>query len=267
MEPIKESISTRTHERYWEIDSLRGFLIAGMIIFHTIFLLGIIGFISTGIWESIICGDIIPGIRFELIHLGTSLFVITCGLSLVLRLKRMEGLSRRTYNLAALKRGLIVLALGIGVAIVANIIIHFFIGGEFMYFNFLMMMGVCMILAIPFVRLGKWNFIIGPLFILLGFFLSTINGPIGLLPFGIIPDGFFPRDYFPIFPWLGIMITGIAIGSVLYPNGNRKIEISNPNIIGRFLSVLGRKSLIIYLAHIPIIGGILLLIKAIMSLF
>jgi len=267
MEPNKESTSTRTHERYWEVDSVRGFLIAGMVIFHTIFLMSLLGFIPNGFWDSIICGNIIPGIRFELIHLGTSLFVITCGLSLVLRLKRMEGLSKRTYNLAAIKRGLVVLCLGIGVAIIANIFIHFFIGGEFMYFNFLMMMGVCMILAIPFVKLGKWNYIIGPALILIGFFFSTLNGPIALMPFGIIPEGFSPRDYFPILPWLGIMILGIAIGSSLYPNGNRRFKVSNPNKLGKFLATLGRKSLIIYIVHIPAIGGILLLIKAIMSLF
>lgn len=264
---VTEDTSKRTHERYWEIDAIRGILILGMVIFHTIFLIGLVGFITTDFWESIICGNIIPGIRFELIHLGTSLFVITSGFSLVLRQRRMEGLSKKTYNLAAVKRGLVVLCLGIAVAIIANIVIYFFIGGEFMYFNFLMMMGICMILAIPFVKLGKWNFIIGGALILLGFFLSTLTGPAALLPFGILPAGLSPRDYFPILPWLGIMLLGIALGSVLYPNGKRRFNVPAPNKAGKALAFVGHKSLPIYLAHIPVIGGILILIKAIVSLF
>ena len=39
--------------------------------------------------------------------------------------------------------------------------------------------------------------------------------------FGILPQDFYPRDFFPIFPWVGVMLLGVCLGALLYPNGIR----------------------------------------------
>lgn len=253
--------SKRTHERYWEIDAIRGFLVIGMVFFHTIFLLGIFNIISIDFWQNVICRNLVGNIRFELIHLGTSLFVMVSGFSLILRHRRMDGMPHKLYCLAIVKRALIVFLIGVAFAIVSDILIYFFIGGEFMFFNFLMMMGLSMILCIPFVGLKKWSFIPAIILIVSGFFLSTISGPIGLMPFGVLPEGFLPRDYFPLLPWAGIMLLGSALGSVLYPDGHRRFKVKDkPKKVGKFLSILGKQSLMVYVFHIPAIALVILIV-------
>ena len=244
-------------KRYWEVDAIRGISLLGMIFFHTFFLLGTFHVISISVWEWI-C---------NYIWLGTSIFVIISGVSLILRHGRMNGRPKKAYYAAIIKRGIQVMLIGVGIALVASVFIHFAIGdGRYMYFNFLQMMGWCMILCIPFLRLGKWNFIPAILFIALGLFLETVSGPTYLMPFGILPDGFVPRDYFPIFPWLGVMLLGVALGSVLYPNGYRKWKIPDGGRVGAVLAKIGKYPLQIYVLHLPIIGAVILLMIGVTTL-
>lgn len=265
--PKTRSSKVRTHERLWEIDAARGVCLIGMVLFHTIFLLGLLGVISTVFWEDLICRDIIPGTNFQFIHLGTSLFVLICGFSLILRQRRMEGASRKAYNIAVVKRGVQVILVGVLFAVISSVIIYFFISdGRYMMFNFLMMMGCSMIIALPFVPLKKWAVIPAVLFIVLGFVLSSIHGPLFLMPLGILPGDYLPRDFFPIFPWVGIMLLGFALGSVLYPNGNRRFTVPQPNKFCRALATIGKYPLQIYVLHIPITAGIILLVCLVCSL-
>ena len=266
--PVKQH-KVRTHGRYWEIDAARGICLIGMVIFHTIFLMGIFHIISADFWEQFICMDLVfPGSNFQLIHLGTSIFVLICGFSLVLRQRRMEGMSKKAYNIAVVRRALQVFLFGVLFAVVGSILIYFFIGdGIYMIFDFLMMMGVSMVLALPFVRMGKWACIPAVIFIVLGFVLSTIQGPLYLMPLGILPGDYLPRDFFPIFPWMGIMLLGFAIGSVLYPKGERRFKVPDPNTFFRVLAKIGTYPLRIYVLHIPVIAIILFLICAVAELF
>jgi uncharacterized membrane protein len=61
-------------------------------------------------------------------------------------------------------------------------------------------------------------------------------------------------DYEPIFPWFGIVLTGMGLGEYLYPEGVRRFTLSQiPEIVVRPLAFMGRHSLIIYLVHQPLI--------------
>ncbi|WP_319378613.1 heparan-alpha-glucosaminide N-acetyltransferase [uncultured Methanocorpusculum sp.] len=239
-------------ERYWEIDAIRGFSLLAMITFHTIFLLGVFHIINVDVWLGL--GAYLP--------LGTSVFVIISGTSLILRHGRMLDKPRRAYYMAILKRGLEIMLIGLGVSVIASLLILVFItDGRYVYFNFLQMMGLSMILCIPFLRFGKWNLISAVFFILLGLLLETVSGPTWLMAFGIIPPDFYPRDFFPVFPWVGVMLFGVFLGSLLYPNGIRRFNFPSAGKIGEGLAVIGRYPLQIYLAHIPAIGtGLLLLV-------
>lgn len=241
-------------ERYWEIDAIRGISLIGMILFHITSLMVIFHMTFTMEWYYEVC---------RYIHLGTSIFVIISGVALVLRYGRMADRPKREYHTAIFKRGIQIFLIGIAVAIVASLAIHFIIGdGNYMLFNFLQMMGLSMILCIPFLRLGKWNIIPATLLIWAGFLVKSIHiEPIWLLPLGILPDGmFYPRDYFPLLPWVGVMLLGVAIGSVLYPQGVRRIRIPDAGLVGRAFALIGRHPLEIYLLHLPIIAGVLYLI-------
>ncbi|MDU9376157.1 hypothetical protein McpSp1_07490 [Methanocorpusculaceae archaeon Sp1] len=243
-------------ERYWEIDAIRGIALIGMIVFHLISLMVIFHMSLTLDWYYEVC---------QYIHLGTSVFVIISGVALVLRYGRMTGKPKREYYVAILKRGLEIFFIGVAIALVGSLAIHFVIGdGNYMLFNFLQMMGLSMILCIPFLWLGKWNFIPAAVLIWIGLSFKTVYASAGFLwflPFGILPEGmFYPRDYFPLLPWVGVMLLGVAIGSVLYPLGVRRFRMPDAGMFGKFLALVGKYPLEIYLLHIPILFGILYLI-------
>ena len=244
-------------ERYWEVDAVRGISLIGMIIFHITSLMVIFHMIFTLDWYYEVC---------RYIHLGTSIFVIISGVALVLRYGRMAGHSKREYHVAILKRGIEIFLIGIAIAAIASVAIHFFVrDGNYMLFNFLQMMGISMIICIPFLWLGKWNIIPAAILIWAGFAIKSIHtGPIWLLPLGVLPDGmFYPRDYFPLLPWVGVMLLGVAIGSVLYPSGVRRFHIPDAGSLGKAFALVGRHTLAIYLLHLPIIAAILYVIMVV----
>lgn len=104
-------------ERYWEIDAIRGFALLAMIILHTVFLLGVFHIIDTEVWLGL----------YVYLPLGTSVFVIISGAALVLRHGRMAGRPRRAYHFAILKRGVEIFLIGVGVSVVASLLILLFI--------------------------------------------------------------------------------------------------------------------------------------------
>lgn len=61
------------------------------------------------------------------------------------------------------------------------------------------------------------------------------------------------NDYVPLFPWFGVVLAGMAVGPALLRAAGRASAPSGG--AGRFLMLLGRYSLIIYLAHQPILYG------------
>jgi uncharacterized membrane protein len=63
------------------------------------------------------------------------------------------------------------------------------------------------------------------------------------------------EDYVPLFPWLGVVLIGVAIGSAL-PRMQRWLA-SADRYAPRWLAWLGRHSLVIYLVHQPLLVGAL----------
>lgn len=244
-------------ERYWEIDAIRGLSLLAMILLHTIFLFGVFHIMDVDVWLGL--GSYLP--------FGTSVFVIISGTSLILRHGRMLDQPRRAYYTAILKRGIEIILIGVCVSVIASLLILIFINdGRYMYFNFLQMMGLSMILCIPFLRFGKWSLVPAIFFILLGLIFETVKGPAWLMIIGILPPDFIPRDFFPVFPWAGVMLLGVFFGSLLYPNGIRRYYLRPAGKIGQFLAVIGRYPLQIYLIHVPVIGAVLLIIVVISGL-
>ena len=79
-----------------------------------------------------------------------------------------------------------------------------------------------------------------------------------LVPLGLYPEDFYSADYYPIFPWSMAFALGVWLGGYL-PQWREKL----PLLRQRFhpaLSIAGRHSLIIYLAHQPVFYGICWLI-------
>jgi uncharacterized membrane protein len=129
-----------------------------------------------------------------------------------------------------------------------------YLGEGFVVFGILHLIGVSVIISPLFFRLKKYTIIPGLLCIATGWFFTTITGPLWLLPLGIHPATFWSVDYEPIFHWFGMVLIGMGLGQYLYPEGIRRFTLpSLPQSAIRMLAFPGRHSLLIYLAHQPII--------------
>ncbi len=230
--------------RFWEVDFLRGCAIILMVLYHLVFDLNYFAVydidISTGFWLAVA-------------RTAASLFLLLVGLSLTLSHSRARLLGQEEgYFSRLLKRSAWIFGLGLGVTIVTYLVI----GKGFIVFGVLHLIGLSLLLAYPFLRLQKANFVFGLLFILLGEYFWTISiGFPWLLWLGLTPPGFYSIDYFPVFPWFGVILVGMGLGDRLYPGYWRRIAV--PDFAGspfvRSLAFLGRNSLAVYLAHQPVI--------------
>lgn len=74
-----------------------------------------------------------------------------------------------------------------------------------------------------------------------------------LMPLGIYNSDFFSADYFPIFPDIFIFMAGVFAGKHFLSKGYPDWSFENKI---PFLAFLGRNALIIYIAHMPVIFGV-----------
>lgn len=236
-------------ERFFEIDFLRGAAIILMVLYHLAFDLYLFGYnislIGSGYVKAV---GAIAGI----------LFVFLVGFSLNISFSKSQSFDKY------LKRGLFIFGLGLLITLATYLVYR----DQYILFGVLHLIGISIVLAYFFRKLGNWNYLIGLIFISLGLFLKhKIFTFSSLLIFGFMPYGFNSLDYYPLLPWFGVVLIGLALGGNLYPKGKRS-ELVNafrkiqPNILTKTMIFLGRNSLIIYLIHQPILFAILKLIGA-----
>ena len=230
--------------RFWEVDFLRGWAIILMVLYHLVFDLNYFSVyeidVSSGFW--------LAAARFT-----ASLFLLLVGLSLTLSHSRARLLGQEdAFFFRLLKRGARILSLALGITIIT----YLFIGSGYIIFGVLHLIGLSMLLAYPFLRLQWQNFIFGLIFILLGEYLQTISVDYSwLLWLGLAAPDFYSVDYFPVFPWFGLILIGMGLGGLLYPNYRRRMNLPDlaGNSFASSLAFLGRNSLAIYLIHQPVL--------------
>ena len=99
-------------------------------------------------------------------------------------------------------------------------------------------------------------------------FFGLIDLPSSLMqnnlfaPLGLHKAVFYSADYFPLIPWIFMFFTGAFLGK---PVSEGKLPDAAYKKRSRFLSIVGRNSLWVYLAHQPVIYGIMLVIGLIIS--
>lgn len=181
-----------------------------------------------------------------------------------------------------LKRGAKLFAVALAVNIVTYLMK--FVGmNVFIRFGILNLLSICMLLAAPMKKLiNKIPPIIGIILsgglVLLTFHI--LDGYLGigdfswtvpeslrelgfLFPIGIVNKGFYSSDYFPLLPWMFVFFAGMSAG-VWAVKGKFPKFMYNQHI--RPLSFVGRHSLVIYIAHQPVIYGFCMLVGWIMEL-
>jgi uncharacterized membrane protein len=232
--------------RFWELDALRGVAIVWMIAYHLTWDLVTFGFVRINMRQQ-------PWPWFPRIIATT--FLTLVGISLVI--SDNKGNTPRPFR-RYLIRGVKIL----GFAMVITLVTYLFFGDDFVVFGILHLIGFSVIAAYPFLPyLRRWlSLPIGIALIVVG---NYLNRQIALSPWfiwlGVNEIGRGMVDWYPVLPWFGMVLVGIWLGHMVYTGGQRQFALrdwSGVPVI-RQLAFLGRHSLLIYLAHQPILVGIL----------
>ncbi len=225
-------------DRIHLIDTLRGLAIILMVIQHFAIDLCMFGWLS---WE------VVDSIPVTILHyIFGSLFVLISGVCC-------------HFTHSNIKRGIITLSLAFAVSVGTYIvdptcyvrfgILHFFgtamlvygVGRKF--FDMLSRRLMTVVYAILFG--AGWFVIAKPV-------QTTF-----LWMFGFCAPGFCSSDYWPIIPWIFLFLLGACIGGPIKEHRFPEYFYSCKENI---LSKVGRHTMIIYIAHQPILYGICLLI-------
>lgn len=225
-------------KRFWEIDAARGVAIVLMILFHAAFDLRYFGIYRL---------DFGWFFWYLLPRFIASIFIALTGVSLTLNYNRSKKGARERFA----RRGLKIFSFGLLITAAT----YLFLPGGAIFFGILHFIGISTIIAIPFVKMRDKALLPAAFALLAGFYLQTLNFDFPwLLWLGFAPADFYTFDYFPIFPWFGLILTGIYCGNRFYPNGKRAFIINEfSGGPAGFLGFLGRNSLIIYLLHQPLL--------------
>ena len=221
------------------IDALRGAAICMMIVYHAAFDLN---------WFHIISADFNHD-RFWLSFrdLIVSSFLLLVGVSLVLASR--AGISpKRFWNRIALVGAC---------AILVTVGSYVTFPKTFITFGILHCIVVSSILGWPLVRFPRAALMVGIVVIVAG---VAIGLPLFDLPLlnwvGLMTHKPATEDYVPLLPWFGVVLVGISIGWWLLErrmHDLRQISRASP----KWLTWLGRHSLLVYMIHQPIMMGLL----------
>lgn len=233
-------------KRFWEIDILRGIAIINMIIFNYSVALSYLKIYSLNL-----------GLTYAVLIAST--FIFLSGMCLTISYSRVKKWKQKEIYKKFFLRGLKIFIYGILITVITFLAFP----EAFIIFGILHFIGVSIILGQFFLNFKKLNLFLGLLIIVLGIYLLNFRFDFSwLLWLGFVPKNLYTFDYFPILPWFGVTLLGIFFGNILYKNGKRIFKIrdlSNLSIV-KFLAFLGRKSLIIYLAHQPLLILFLLIL-------
>lgn len=235
-------------------DELRGLAVFCMVFYHAFYILG--SFFELKAANALF--DFFMPVQ----PFFAGIFIFVCGISCTL--------SKNNF-----KRGTILLGIALGFSLVTSVVMPAmgFVDCE-IRFGILHFLSVCILIC---ALLSKCLKKISPfagllLCAVLYAFTSEISGgrlAYGelisfvlpeklyetnlLMPLGIYSDSFYSADYFPLFPDIFIFLSGFFCGTYFSKKGypNWCFEKKFP-----FLGVLGRKALIIYIVHMPLIYAI-----------
>lgn len=168
-----------------------------------------------------------------------TLFIFLAGVSATIKFKKNKDKGTKNIIFSFTKKaGVILFWAGMITAVT-----YFMFPKDYIFFGILHFMAVSTILIIP---LLYWKN--SYLLIALGLTIIGLN----LVMQKIIVLNFSSLDYFPLIPWFGVVIFGIVAGRVIVFDKSNKRNL---------LTIIGQKSLMIYLLHQPILWGGLWMIK------
>ena len=231
-------------KRIWELDALRGLFILGMVVIHFLYDL-------SSLFEMIRLDN--AWLYHFVKDWGGLLFFLLSGICV-------------TLGSHPVRRGLMVIAGGMLCTAVTFGMYYLKLTDKsiIIYFGVLHSLGCCMLLWPLAQKVPNWLLAaLGIGIIAAGYSLQSLTFDFPwLLPLGFVPQGFASSDYFPLLPNLGYFLLGAILGRTLYKNRQSLLPKVNPDFfLFRFLRFCGKHSLIIYLAHQPVLAGLIMLLS------
>ena len=238
--------------RLWEIDCSRTLAISMMISYHVVY---DVDLVAPGLGP-----DPLTGAWGALPEATGSLFLLLVGVSLAVADGR--GRAGGGSTVARARRHARRAIRGLGAALLVTVATLAVFPERYVRFGILHAIGVSALLAIPLLRLRRWNVALGVAVVVAGIAVGGEgSGFPGGLILGFPAPSFSSVDYWPLLPWFGVVLIGVGAGHALYPLGSRSRvlrrlslpEYGRPRGIVARLGAPGRHSLPVYLAHQPIL--------------
>ena len=232
---------TKISQRIWEIDFLRGLSIILVVCYHLLYDLG--AYVGVGRFFGF--STDLSTIAWKVAqHFFAGLFIVLSGTS-------------STLSRSNLRRGLRLLVVSIAVTAITYI----YDPSSTIWFGILQLLAVSILIfgavferAKP-VTCAAWGVFVLGLGAALHFLKKGMTIPFDwLLPFGIHSPNYSSFDYFPLIPWFGIFLIGAALGRSVYAPRQSLLPWRLPQT---FVNAAGRHSLLIYIAHQPVILAVL----------
>lgn len=228
-------------QRIWEIDFLRGLSIILVVGYHLLYDLGA----YVGIKRFLGWSTDLSTVAWTVAqHFFAGLFIVLSGTS-------------STLTRSNIRRGLRLLAVSLAVTAVTYV----FDPSSAVWFGILQLLAVSiLIFGALFEKSGPitcaaWGVVVFVLSAALHLLERGMTIRFDwLLPFGIHSPGYSSFDYFPLIPWLGVFLIGAALGRSVYAPRRSLLPWRLPQT---FVNAAGRHSLLIYIAHQPVILGVL----------
>ena len=222
--------------RYLQLDFIRGIAILLMIVFHLCFDLNNFHFINIDIYHRVDR----DWFYFRMIIL--TLFIVCVGISLALA-------NEEKIDMQKVKKRFIQLSFFSVLITVASYITF---PQTWIYFGVLHFITVASLMALIFVR-HEWIALIFAVLIIVLFNLNIINMHwLYELTREVLHLPVKTEDLVPLTPWFGVVLIGIFIGKkrlFLFPLSSNRFT--------KFIGLLGKHSLIIYLLHQPLLFGMI----------
>ncbi len=235
--------------RFALVDLVRGLAIVGVVFYHFSWDLGFFHYIATDVAAQPVWRG------FARLLAGTFLALVGVGLVLAHR----DGIRWRAFG----KR----LGIIAGAAAAISLATWIVFPQAFVFFGILHAIALFSVLALPFLRLPAWIVAAVALVVLLmplWVALPALDTR-WLAWIGMVRDVPVTNDYEPLFPWFGVTLFGIVLARlVLGSRLEATVRRWQPRFApSRWLTRVGRWTLVIYLLHQPVLFGSLYVIASV----
>lgn len=228
------------------LDSLRGFAVLCMVFYHGAYNLHLFDFIPSWLLLNPLLNFLQP--------LFAGIFIVLSGV--VSRFSRSNA--RRGARLLVISLGITLVTWLIGVPILFGVL-HFLAVSILLYsalrrfWDKMPLWAAVLLCVVGFVLL--WNVAGG----------QAIDGIAGwlLFPFGWFATGFRSADYYPLLPWIFLFFAGTSLGAWFRQADTKPAWFRDWK--AGFFAGIGRRALLVYLLHQPILYGLTLALHHILG--